>query len=129
MLGRQVLFGTLALAIVAVPAEAQRSRWTILNSTSVRLGVSSETIWVRNRDGLREARLCIERRSVRITSVTIEFDRGRSQQVSVQRTIRPGECSLAVSLRDSGRDRIRSVRLSLVRLTTGARPLIRLEAR
>ena len=129
MLRRQALFATLTLTIVAVPAEAQRTRWTILNETSVRPGVSTETIWVRNRDGLREARLCIERRSVRITGVWIDFDRGRSQQVSVQRTIRPGECSLAVSLRDGGRDRIRSVRLNLVRLTAGTRPLIRLEAR
>jgi hypothetical protein len=129
MLRRQALFVTLALVILAVPAEAQRSRWTTLNTTSVRPGVTSETLWVRNRDGLREARLCIERRSVRITGVRIDFDRGVSQRVPVLRTIRPGECSLAVSLRNGGRDRIRSVRLDLARLAAGPRPFIRLEAR
>lgn len=134
MSSKQALFASVALGLVvavsAVPAEAQRGgRWLTLNSVSVRPGVSSETMWITNRDGLREARLCVKRRSVGINNVQINFDRGPSQRVPVRRVIRAGECSLPVSLQGGGRDRIRSVRVDLTRFSSGTRPYIILEAR
>jgi hypothetical protein len=133
MFSKQTILIGLALATIAVPADAQRSRWQTISSAPVRIGVTSETLRVRNASWARELRLCVSRRAVGISDVRVEFDRGSSQRFSIRRVIRPGECSLSGPIRfrsDRGRnDQIRAVRINMTRLGSGTRPIISLQAR
>ena len=121
------------LAAIAAPADAQRPRWETVSSATVHLGVTSETLRVRNASWARQLRLCVGRRSVGIRDVRIDFDRGASQTVSVRRVIRAGECSISAPVRVRSnrgrRDEIRAVRIGLTRLASGTRPVISLQAR
>lgn len=128
MFRKQVFFGSLALAIIAASAQAQRPRWVTLSSTPIGLGVTSETLRFRNAVRYRQVRFCVDRRPVFVNNVWIEFDRGSPQRFPVQRTIRAGECSLPGSPR-AGNNRMRAVRLTFVRLNSGTRPFVRVEAR
>jgi hypothetical protein len=133
MFSKQTLLIGVALAAIAAPADAQRSRWETVSSARVNLGVTSETLRVRGASWARQLRLCVSRRSVAIRDVRIEFERSSPQRVSVRRVIRAGECSLSAPIRvrpDRGRnDQIRAVRVELTRLASGTRPVISLQAR
>ena len=133
MFSKQLLTGSLALAMIAVPADAQRRGWRNVSSATVQLGVTSETLRVRNADWLRQLRLCVDRRAVAIRDVTVNFSRGAAHRVSVRRVIRPGECSLSAPIRIPtfrGRNaEVRSVRVELTRLVGGVRPIISLQGR
>ena len=133
MFGKQTLLIGVALAMIGAPAEAQRARWETVSSARVHLGVTSETLRVRNASWARQLRLCVGRRSVGIRDVRIDFDRGDSQTVSIRRVIRAGECSISAPIRVRSnrgrRDEIRAVRIGLTRLANGTRPVISLQAR
>ena len=133
MFSKQTLLIGVALATIGAPAEAQRARWETVSSTTVSLGVTSETLRVRNASWARQLRLCVGRRQVGIRDVRIDFDRGASQTVSVRRVIRAGECSVSAPIRvrsnRARRDEIRAVRIGLTRLASGTRPVISLQAR
>ena len=133
MFNRRILMSSLVLAMIAAPADGQRRGWRNVSSATVQLGVSSETLRVRGAEWARHLRLCVNRRAVGIRDVTIEFNRGASQRVSVRRVIRPGECSLSAPIRIrtfGGRNaQVRSVRVELTRLAGGVRPVITLQGR
>lgn len=133
MFSKQAFAIGLALATIAAPADAQRARWETVSSTTVSLGVTSETLRVRSAPWASQLRLCVSRRAVGIRDLRIEFDRGSPQRVSVRRVIRAGECSISAPIQvrtDRGRrDHIRAVRVELTRLASGTRPVINLQAR
>lgn len=128
MIGKPALLMTLAIAVTAGPAEAQRSRWQTLSSALIHQGATSETFTLRNTRWYRQIRFCVDRRSVFVNHAWINFHRGASQRFSVQRRINAGNCTFAVNLR-SGNISLRSARITFVRLNSGTRPLVRVQGR
>ena len=109
----------LSLVATALPAEPQRGSWFALGSTTLRLNSSQDMIRVRGNQRLRDVRLCVARRSVRINSARVEFARGGAQTLPIRRVVGAGNCSGFTALR---RPNIRIVRLEFERLRSGARP-------
>lgn len=133
MLRPRMLFIGLAAATTACapnapPGDRQQARWQTLGAASLRLGTNSEIIQVRGADWHRQVRLCVDRRAVRITDARIEFTRGASQRITGQQTIRAGDCSFAANLRGSD-GLMREIRLNFFRMTSGSRPLVRVQVR
>lgn len=128
MPGKPALLITLALAVVAGPAEAQRSRWQVLSSAFIHQGATSETFTLRNARWYRQIRFCVDRRSVFINHVWVNFDRGTSQRFPIQRRINAGQCTIAVSPRFRNNN-LRSARITFVRLNSGSRALVSVQGR
>lgn len=122
------ILATVPLLMLADSADAQRGRWHTVGSTTVNLGVDRTTIRVNRRDRHQQVRLCVNRRAVHVNSFRVSFASGRDQSVPVHRLVRTGECTRASDLR-SRSPGIRSVWMSFLRLRSGTRPVVRVEAR
>lgn len=123
-----VFLAALSLLACSGAADAQGGRWHSLASTTVSLGIDRSTIRTQARGRYRQVRLCVSRRPVQVNSLVVGLANGRSQSIPVRRVIRAGECTRASTIGPRPLS-IRSVSFSFLRLRSGTRPLVRLEAR
>ena len=91
------------LAAAAAPALAQDRGWGMIGQRQVSGGVDHDTIPARGGEQYRQIMFCVEDAPIRFRAVTIRFQGGTSQQMTLRDRIAAGRCGAAITLR--GRDR------------------------
>lgn len=95
--------GMLAAA-TAVAGLAQDRGWGMIGQRQVSGGVDHDTIPARAGEQYRQIMFCVEDAPIRFRAVTIRFQGGTSQQMTLRDRIAAGRCGGAITLR--GRDRV-----------------------
>ncbi len=95
--------GILAAAATA-PALAQDRGWGMIGQRQVSGGADRDTIPARGGEQYRQIMFCVEDAPVRFRAVTVRFQGGTSQQMTLRDRIAAGRCGGAINLR--GRDRV-----------------------
>ena len=127
----QIALGGLAVAMLALPASAQRWNdrgWRTIAYKTVN-GRDTDTIYAPGRIYQRAVRLCSINAPIHLIDFDIRFANGGHQDVSTRALIQGGSCTRAIDLRGQRRD------ISLIRLRYEPvarhvrRPLIRVQVR
>lgn len=117
------------IAVVAVPAVAQRGGWQSVGERKVAFGAETDSFSVRGNARHRQVRICAVNRDFTLLDADVFFANGGEQDIlGGKRTVRAGTCTRPSDLRGNRRN-ITEVKLAYSRFNTGRAPRVSVQAR
>lgn len=121
-----------AIAPLGAPLRAApgaANAWVFLGARNLASGSNRETVQVTTARHLRQLQLCAFNASLQLDTVSIAFDDGKRQDVSVQQRVAAGSCTRALDLASAPRH-VRAVELHYRGLSRFRRvPMVRVVGR